>query len=161
MTKFTKVGLSAVAAFALMFTSLVSVVAQDKINASDDHAERVEVKESVEANTVIRDSKISLQPSDTYFEFTGNPGQENDATRWTPSPDGDDCDEGDEKSCKVLIKGAFLLPTSPLSINAAMLPSGKMPVTPTSGANHVPDPAYAGSGSSQPYVSVETIRNKP
>ena len=50
MIKKIKLGLSAVAVFALMFAASVSVVAQEKVNASNNH---VEAKELVAANKLI------------------------------------------------------------------------------------------------------------
>lgn len=53
MKIFTNIGLSAVAAFAFMFATSVSVVAQEKVNGSDN----AEVKESVEETVLARSNK--------------------------------------------------------------------------------------------------------
>ncbi len=102
MKKFTKIGLSAVAAFALMFTTTISVVAQEKATASNDN---VELKESVEAkvltgtsqnaNSGVNHKKVAMTSSWFPFDVTSptQPTQpENQLVNGAPSsatPTGD------------------------------------------------------------------------
>lgn len=98
---------------------------------------------------------------DTYFEFIGDPGEEDDPTKWIVSADGSGCPLGETQACKVLIRASYLLPTSPLTINPALLPGGRMPVINTEDDFHVPDPAGAGTGATgEPYASTSEIYNK-
>ena len=70
MIKKTKLGLGAIVAFAFMFATSVSVVAQEKVNGSED---KVEVKEKgAESNTTITKSRLSTP---YFYNGTGNPTQ--------------------------------------------------------------------------------------
>lgn len=73
MKKIVKLGLSAVAAFALMFTTTISVVAQEKVNGSDN----VEVKESVEAMVLDQNSFTTTM----WFQLSVDLLDQTDATK--------------------------------------------------------------------------------
>jgi len=102
----------------------------------------------------------SLQDPDVYFQFIGNPGEENDPTKWVETTGPGDCETGDE-ACVVLMRAEFVdHDASPKTIIASLLPNQEMPVIPTTGLNQVPDPTAAGTGSSQPYTSETEIYNR-
>ncbi len=155
MKKTMMTGMGTLGVFVLMMTMALTARAQEK--TADASKEKATAKTALEANATV----AVIQLPDTYFEFTGTAGQENDPTKWIASPNSSGCPTGVIRACKVLVKGSFLLPTSPLTINPALLPSSQMPVSPTTGGNAVPNPAFAGSGSTQPYVHPSEIYNKP
>ncbi|WP_257667205.1 hypothetical protein [Parapedobacter tibetensis] len=88
---------------------------------------------------------------DTYFEFTGTPGDdEGDPEMWAPSAAGG-C-SGSNASCKILVKSAYV-GASPTRILLS-----EIDVVDGSPGNQVPNAAQAGPNPSQPFIS---IHNQP
>src|SRR3546814_560774 len=163
MNKLTKIGLSAMVAFSMMFATTV-VVAQEKVVVSDN----VEVMESIGMKPLAslkdatnngnfrENTTVKKVLNATYFTFTGNPGEEDDINEWTETSDGTGC-VGSDRACKIKVKADYLMEVNgAILIDPAQLP--EIDVVPgASSSYNVPDPAQAGTGTSQPF---EEIHNR-
>jgi len=136
---------------AVFLMTVQITLAQEIVQASTNSGEEKKATEKFSP---------SFQIPDTYFEFIGDPGEEDDPTKWVESTDASGCPSGETQACKVLIKGSYLLPTSPRTINPLRLPNNRMPVIPTEGDFHIPDPDAVGDNEGQPYASTLEIYNR-
>lgn len=87
--------------------------------------------------------------TDTYFRFTGNPGEEGNPAKWEAIDTPDGC-EGLERACNIQVKAAYLVESGgQVHINTSLLPTLPTVLSPDN-VNLIPAPSAAGSMSSQP-----------
>lgn len=97
--------------------------------------------------------------TDTYFEFVGLPGEEDDITKWQATTNELGCG-GANKACKIKVRAEYLMlnGSSQTVIDPSQLPS--IDVVPGANSqNYVPDPALAGDDASYPILKNE-IHNR-